>query len=349
MSDPTTGGKVTLAGRFDGAAGRTFNNRSEPVPAASAPQAAAAGAMAVDESDDGTDHTIRVRNLQFEYKELGLVALRDVNLNVRQGSRTLLLGANGAGKTTLMRVIAGKHMIPREAVTVLGRPAFHDTSLAQDVAFLSANAWMRDVAFTGYGIQMQADIPCRQMLYNVQGVDAQRREKIIKVMDINLEWRIHKLSDGQRRRLQIAVGLMKPYKVLLLDEVTTDLDVIARQDLLQFLKEETEERGACILYATHIFDGIESWATDMVYIADQTVKLDKPIGEVPELVAFQQAKVSNPLLKTVEKWLRAEKEERKLKPKLKAQEAVFGDMYARTYADGSVNPYAVAANRHLNK
>ena len=62
-----------------------------------------------------------------------------------------------------MRVIAGKHMIPREAVTVLGKAAFHDTSLAKDVAFLSANAWMRDVAFTGYGIQMQADIPCRQV------------------------------------------------------------------------------------------------------------------------------------------------------------------------------------------
>jgi len=304
--------------------------------------------MAVDEAGS-EDATIRVRNLMFEYKELGLVALRDVNLNVRPGSRTLLLGANGAGKTTLMRVIAGKHMIPREAVTVLGKAAFHDTSLAKDVAFLSANAWMRDVAFTGYGIQMQADIPCRQMLYNVPDVDPARREKIIKVMAINLEWRIHKLSDGQRRRLQIAVGLMRPYKVLLLDEVTTDLDVIARQDLLQFLKEETEERGACILYATHIFDGIESWATDMVYIADQTVKIDKPIGEVPELVALQEAKVSNPLLKTVEKWLRAEKEERKLKPKVKKPEIEFGDIYATKYADGTDNLHAIAANRHLNK
>jgi CCR4-NOT complex subunit CAF16 len=187
------------------------------------------------------------------------------------------------------------------------------------------------------------------MLYGVPDVDPARREKIIKVMDINLEWRIHKLSDGQRRRLQIAVGLMKPYKVLLLDEVTTDLDVIARQDLLQFLKEETEVRGASILYATHIFDGIESWATDMVYIADQTVKVDKPISEVPELVAYQEGKVSNPLLKTVEKWLRAEKEERKLRPKPKEQVIEFGDVYCRKYADGTENPYAVAANRHLNK
>ena len=147
-------------------------------------------------------------------------ALKNVSLDVRKGSRTLLLGANGAGKTTLMRIIAGRHMIPREAVTVLGRPAFHDTSLNHDVAFLSANAWMRDVAFTGYGIALQADIPCRQMLWSITDVDPVRRDKIIKVMDIDLNWRIHRLSDGQRRRLQIAMGLMKEFKVLLLDEVS---------------------------------------------------------------------------------------------------------------------------------
>ena len=61
-------------------------------------------------------------------------------------------------------------------------------------------------------------------------------------------------------------------QVLLLDEITVDLDVLGRADLLAYLRAETEERGACIVYATHIFDGLESWATHLMYLADGGLK-----------------------------------------------------------------------------
>jgi ABC-type sugar transport system ATPase subunit len=53
-------------------------------------------------------------------------------------------------------------------------------------------------------------------------------------------------------------------QVLLLDEITVDLDVLARANLLTYLKKECEERGATIIYATHIFDGLDDWPTDIV-------------------------------------------------------------------------------------
>jgi CCR4-NOT complex subunit CAF16 len=55
--------------------------------------------------------------------------------------------------------------------------------------------------------------------------------------------------------VQLVMGLINPWELLLLDEVTVDLDVLVRADFLDFLKEETESRGATIIYATHIFDG----------------------------------------------------------------------------------------------
>lgn len=55
-------------------------------------------------------------------------------------------------------------------------------------------------------------------------------------------------ADGQRRRVQIAMGLLKPFKVLLLDEITVDLDVLGRADLMTFLRDECRERGATIIY-----------------------------------------------------------------------------------------------------
>lgn len=88
------------------------------------------------------------------------------------------------------------------------------------------------------------------MLNSVPGIDPARRNKLIEVLDVNPAWRMHTVSDGQRRRVQICLGLLKPFDVLLLDEITVDLDVLGRADLMTFLKQECEQRGATIIYVS---------------------------------------------------------------------------------------------------
>jgi CCR4-NOT complex subunit CAF16 len=75
----------------------------------------------------------------------------------------------------------------------------------------------------------------------------ERAELLLSILDVNTEWRMHQISDGQRRRVQLVMGLLHPWELLLLDEVTVDLDVVARADFLNFLKIETEERGCTIV------------------------------------------------------------------------------------------------------
>ncbi|KAL0050006.1 hypothetical protein WJX82_002636 [Trebouxia sp. C0006] len=209
-------------------------------------------------------------------------------------------------KTTFLKILGGKHMVPETAVRVLGQPPFHATSLTADgrLAYLGGN-WERDIAFAGYSVPLQGDFPASKMLNGFPGVDPVRRAKLMEVLDINPDWRMHTVSDGQRRRVQICLGLLKPFDVLLLDEITVDLDVLGRADLMQFLKEECEQRGATIIYATHIFDGLESWPSHLMYLAGGTMHLFKPASEIPEL---QEGR----LLQLVERWLREEKRERKL-------------------------------------
>lgn len=89
------------------------------------------------------------------------------------------------------------------------------------------------------------------MLNGLPGIDPARRAKLMEVLDINPDWRMHTVSDGQRRRVQICLGLLKPFDVLLLDEITVDLDVLGRADLMEFLKEECEQREATIIYVRH--------------------------------------------------------------------------------------------------
>ncbi|XP_051120531.1 ABC transporter I family member 19-like [Andrographis paniculata] len=253
-------------------------------------------------------HSIQVNGMQFSY-DLQSPLFFEFNLTVSAGSRCLLVGANGSGKTTLLRILAGKHMVGgKDVVRVLNRSAFHDTNLVcgGDLAYLG-DSWSKSVGSAGE-LPLQGDFSAEHMIFGVEGVDPVRREKLIELLDINLQWRMHKVSDGQRRRVQICMGLLHPYKVLLLDEVTVDLDVVARMDLLEFFREESEQRGATIVYATHIFDGLETWATDLVYVQDGVLKKSEKLSELFELKSYPN------LLSVVEHWLRHETKIEKKKP-----------------------------------
>ncbi|GJJ07542.1 hypothetical protein Clacol_001744 [Clathrus columnatus] len=68
-----------------------------------------------------------------------------------------------------------------------------------------------------------------------------RRDVLLDILDVDLSWHMHAISDGERRRVQLVMGLMSEWDVLLLDEVTVDLDVLVRHDLLDFLKRENTD------------------------------------------------------------------------------------------------------------
>jgi CCR4-NOT complex subunit CAF16 len=228
---------------------------------------------------------VSLRGLDFHYPNDARPVLRQVSLEVPAGARCLVVGANGAGKTTLLQVVAGRYMLDENVVQVLGRPAFHDTTLCKRIELL------------GGSFPLDVDIGVHEILARHQDVDLARRDRLLEVLGVDTAWRMHRISDGQRRRVQIMLGLLYPRELYLCDEVTTDLDVLARIDLLAFLREESEARGATLLYATHIFDGLADWATHLVHLSRGRVRLAAPIADIEELRTAS-------LLRTVERWLR---------------------------------------------
>lgn len=200
--------------------------------------------------------------MQAAYK----LQLKAANMNLPAGARCILIGHNGAGKSTIMSVAGGKHLVKPDECRVLGRPAFHDTALASEVALLTGN-WTHTVSFVGHNVPYQAMEVSRLIASHSAGVDPERVNRLVKLLEVNEKWNLTTVSDGQRRRVQILCKLLKPSSVLLLDEITTDLDLLARQDLLTFLREESEQRGVCIVYCTHIFDGLDGWPTHVVSAA----------------------------------------------------------------------------------
>ena len=229
-------------------------------------------------------------------------------MQLTNGARCLLIGANGAGKSTILRILGGRHLTqPDGAVTVLGRSSFHDTRLNFERSYLDTDWGMRTVAFAGYGCPLQADIAVSGMMLKLQEEYPERRDELIKLLGIDLNWRMHQVSDGQRRRVQIFLGLLRPFKILLLDEVTVSLDVVVRPDLLRYLHRESETRGATILYATHIFDGLDDWPTHLHYLCNKGHTGWQ--GEIKDLDLYKTLRASgepSPLLRIAESWLRSE-------------------------------------------
>ena len=238
-----------------------------------------------------TEPIIQIDDLDFRYRNDLPLALRGVQLSVDPGERCLLVGANGAGKTTLLRIIGGKHMIADETVRVLGRAAFGDTTLAADVAFL------------GGPFPFEVDVRVGDVFAAVRA-DGDRMDHLMHILAVDPEWHMHRISDGQRRRVQLLLGLVFPFRVLLLDEITTDLDLLGRADLLAFLREESEQRGTAILYATHILDRLEGWATHLALVQQGRLLFKKPMDEISELTELRRQQNYAPLSCLVERWLR---------------------------------------------
>ena len=154
------------------------------------------------------------------------------------------------------------------------------------------------------------------MMERLQNSYPERRDELVEMLGIDLHWRMHQLSDGQRRRVQLLLGLIRPFKILLLDEITTSLDVCVRQDLLRWLERESCERGATIVYATHIFDGLDDWPTHLTYLTDKGDTGWQ--GSLEELDYYQTLKAEKhpaKMLAVADNWLRKELERNREKRK----------------------------------
>ncbi|KAI0040087.1 P-loop containing nucleoside triphosphate hydrolase protein [Auriscalpium vulgare] len=250
---------------------------------------------------------ISVHKLTYCHTPTAPPSLVDISIQLPKGSRTILIGANGAGKSTLLQILAGKRLITADGAQVLikGRDVFRNSP--PGVTHLGTEWAMNPV--------VRGDIVVSNFLDSVGGYrHKERRDRLLDILDVDLDWHMHAISDGERRRVQLCMGLMQDWEVLLLDEVTVDLDVQVRDDLLKFLKDDSEARGATILYATHIFDGLSEFPTHIAHMrfgAFATPPTSWPPVVGPPGLQNALALSSQSLYKVALQWLREDREYRR--------------------------------------
>ncbi|KAL3431687.1 P-loop containing nucleoside triphosphate hydrolase protein [Aspergillus tetrazonus] len=262
---------------------------------------------------------IQVQNLSYKFPD-GSSGLTDVTLKLPAGSRTLLIGANGAGKTTLLRLLSGKRLAPSNTISIANKDPFKEG--LEGVTYLGVEWVLNSIVRT--------DIDVPTLLASVGGnAYPERRDELVEILDIDLRWRMHAVSDGERRRVQLAMGLLRPWQVLLLDEITVDLDLLSRSNFLSFLKRETETRPCTIVYATHILDNLAHWPTHLVHMHLGNVRqwgaIEKFKEEAPETSENSQ------LGEIVLKWLKEDLQARGPRNSRGSQ--------AKTYEAGGIGGY----------
>ncbi|KAL1959992.1 hypothetical protein VTO42DRAFT_660 [Malbranchea cinnamomea] len=253
-------------------------------------------------AQDSPDSSIHVKGLNYTFPD-GSIGLRDISLDLPLGSRTLLIGANGAGKSTLLRLLSGKRLAPHGTVKIGGVDPFKHG--LEGVTYLGVEWVLNPIVRT--------DIDVPTLLASVGG-DAypERRDELVEILDIDLNWRMHAVSDGERRRVQLAMGLLRPWNLLLLDEITVDLDLLSRSNFLAFLKRETEMRPCTIVYATHILDNLAQWPTHLVHMHMGRVR---DWGRMEKfLVAQPRVSENSQLGELVLTWLRQDLKDRGPRP-----------------------------------
>ncbi|KAJ1462830.1 P-loop containing nucleoside triphosphate hydrolase protein [Pelagophyceae sp. CCMP2097] len=228
----------------------------------------------------GGDAVIRVRGLNWGYDTTYRApAIDNLSLELPRECRAVVVGSNGAGKTTALALIGGARLAPRSApgsLQVLGADpmAANARALGADgVALLGGafkNALAHDVA------RRASDVPFSELLAaNLRaavkagadaGAVAERAASLARIFGVDSSWRLARCSSGQKTRIQLVLQLSTRSALYLVDELTRDLDVVAQRALLQWLARDTAVHGASVVYATHIYQGLDGWATHVVHV-----------------------------------------------------------------------------------
>ncbi|SNY56880.1 ABC transporter ATP-binding protein [Paractinoplanes atraurantiacus] len=203
-------------------------------------------------------NAIEVRGLRKSYR--GQEVVRGIDLEVARGEVFALLGPNGAGKTTTTEILEGHRRRDGGDASVLGAdPA------------TGGREWRARIGIVLQDADDAADLSVAEMVRHIAGFYPGPRPaaEVIELVGLTAKSksRIRSLSGGQRRRLDVALGIVGRPELLFLDEPTTGFDPQARRQFWDLIRELAAE-GTTILLTTHYLEEAEALADRLAVLAD---------------------------------------------------------------------------------
>ena len=224
-----------------------------------------------------SDYVIETERLDLYYGRKK--ALNHLTLRIPHGRIHAIVGANGAGKSSLFRILLGFQSPNAGRATILGHDCTALTELERArIGFVneehSLPTWLR----VGEVVAMQRRLYLKW--------DEQRYRSIVDHFHVLPEQRIANISRGERAGVNLAMGLAQNPELLILDEPTLGLDVVAKRAFLEAVLNSIDGDETTIIYCSHQMDEIERLADNLIILERGELKHMSPPDEFCERVAL---------------------------------------------------------------
>lgn len=202
-----------------------------------------------------------------------VVALDDVSFTIPRGQAAAVIGQNGAGKTTLVEIIVNLRKATSGRVSVLGHDVLANPRIVSTIGVQLQEAHLFPHVRLKRYLKLYSD------LYGVSR-DYGALVKQLGLTD-HLNKKLSDLSGGLKQRALLAFALINDPELLILDEPSTGLDPIAREELWTFIESWLAEGDRTLLLTSHFMDEVERLCSRVIVVAKGRVVAD---GSVPSLL-----------------------------------------------------------------
>ena len=205
---------------------------------------------------------LKLNNVIKQYDKFRL----ECTMEVPVGQVTGLIGRNGAGKSTAFKSILGLIRTDGGTIEVFGKNVNDLTTKDKE----QIGVVLADSGFSGY-LTIKDLMPMLNAMY--ADFSKEKFMKDCERMELPLNKKIKDFSTGMKRKLQILAALSHNAKLLVLDEPTAGLDVIARDELLNLLREYVEDGERSVIISSHISSDLEGLCDDVYMIENGKIIL----------------------------------------------------------------------------
>lgn len=206
---------------------------------------------------------LKLRDISKKYFNSNI--LEDINIDIPKGQLTTLLGQNGAGKSTLLKIIAGQEFPNQGTVSYHNENVHHlKFNLGNEMIFINETIEIF--------VELTIEEYVKASLEKFPNYDHNLFMNIMKECKINTSKNYQEFSRGQRMQFLLAHALSCHPKFLLLDEITSVIDVYARKYFLDLLRNYCDQGGSVII-TTNIISELEFYTDHLVIIKDKKIAL----------------------------------------------------------------------------
>lgn len=216
------------------------------------------------------ENAIEIKNLSKEYRDF---SLKNLSLNVPQGTVLGLVGENGAGKSTLLQSLLGLIRADYEEIKILGKQLKNqEKEIREDIAVIF------DVSH--YNLEYTPAFIGKMLKKVYRNWDMEKYGAYLLRFGLPADKKLKKFSKGMKMKLEFAIAFSHKPRLLILDEATSGLDPVFRDEILELIREFTEEEDHTVVMSSHITSDLDKVADYIAFLHEGRLQFVKSYDEL---------------------------------------------------------------------